>query len=118
MKRLALVVAVALPMMLTGCGYKMVKKDTPVQNTVVAQEVHQGETTITIKGKDVEKKDLTSVVTQLRELYGDPTATFQGFQDNGEAVILKVLHFDTGDDYEVVVHVLNDEVKTIFSNLK
>jgi len=109
------VVALMVLMLASGCGYKLIKKDAP---TKVIAPVHQGNSTITIKGKEVEKEDLESVVAQLQELYGSPTATFQGFQEDGDTVILKVLHFDTGDDYEVLVHVLNGEVKTIFSNLK
>lgn len=110
MQRLAAILLVCA-IVVCGCSGKFLQKSPQ-------PAIHKGETTITIKGKEKEKQNLLSVLTELKELYGDPTATFQGYEDDGNTVVLKVLHFDTGSNYEVVVHMLNGEVKTIFSNLK
>lgn len=97
MKKVMVIIAV-LALMTAGC----------------ASSMFGGGTQVTLKNTETAKIDLSDVVTELTEVYGDPVPVYRGYKNTeGEAHIIRDLHFSVNEYTTVVVSVVDDDVKGI-----
>ena len=98
--RKVMVVLVALAL-LTGCG------------------TFGSGTKVTLKNTETKQIKLTDVVSELTEVYGDPVPHYRAYKNTeGDAHLIRDLHFQVDENTTIVVSVVDDEVKGIVTVTK